>query len=176
MWCFWLIAAGVFFVAEIITVGFLVFWLGIGALLAMVASIFTDSIAIQTAVFVISSAILIPLTKPLADIGIHSYYSSIFFHFTTQHILCEWIRFPPVLFINKKDTIPTNSYSLIGKHGIVTLDINPIEATGQVKVNGEVWSAKTDDESSIAKGTEVEVLKIDGVKLVVSPIRVTSVL
>ena len=67
MWCFWLIAAGVFFVAEIITVGFLVFWLGIGALLAMVASIFTDSIAIQTAVFVISSAILIPLTKPLAD-------------------------------------------------------------------------------------------------------------
>ena len=36
--------------------------------------------------------------------------------------------------------------------------------------------AKTDDESSIAKGTEVEVLKIDGVKLVVSPIRVTSVL
>ena len=147
MWFFWLIAAGVFFVAEIITVGFLVFWLGIGALLAMVASIFTDSIAIQTAVFVISSAILIPLTKPLAD-----------------------------KFINKKDTIPTNSYSLIGKHGIVTLDINPIEATGQVKVNGEVWSAKTDDESSIAKGTEVEVLKIDGVKLVVSPIRVTSVL
>ena len=64
----------------------------------------------------------------------------------------------------------------VGKHGIVTLDINPIEATGQVKVNGEVWSAKTDDESSIAKGTEVEVLKIDGVKLVVSPIRVTSVL
>ena len=47
---------------------------------------------------------------------------------------------------------------------------------GNVKVNGEVWSAKTDDESSIAKGTEVEVLKIDGVKLVVSPIRVTSVL
>ena len=67
MWCFWLIAAGVFFVVEIITVGFLVFWLGIGALLAMVASIFTDSIAIQTSVFVISSAILIPLTKPLAD-------------------------------------------------------------------------------------------------------------
>ena len=141
MWSFWLIAAGVFFVVEIITVGFLVFWLGIGALLAMVASIFTDSIAIQTAVFVI------PLTKPLAD-----------------------------KFINKKDTIPTNSYSLIGKHGIVTVDINPIEATGQVKVNGEAWSAKSEDESPIQKGTEVEVLKIDGVKLVVSPIRVTSVL
>ena len=47
---------------------------------------------------------------------------------------------------------------------------------GEVKVNGEAWSAKSEDESSIQKGTEVEVLKIDGVKLVVSPIIVTSVL
>lgn len=147
MWCFWLIVAGVFFVFEIITVGFLVFWLGIGALFAMITSIFTDNLIIQTAIFVVSSAILIPLTKPIAD-----------------------------KFINKKDSISTNSYSLIGKHGVVTMDINPIEATGQVKVNGEIWSAKTEDETSIAKGTEVEILKIDGVKLVVNPIRVTSVL
>lgn len=147
MWCFWLIVAGIFFVVEIITVGFLVFWLGIGALLAMVASIFTNNIAIQTAVFVVSSAILIPLTKPLAD-----------------------------KFINKKDIVPTNTYSLIGKHGVVIADINPIEATGQVKVNGEIWSAKSDDETSISKGLEVEILKIDGVKLVVTQIRVTSVL
>lgn len=147
MWCFWLIVAGIFFVFEIITVGFLVFWLGIGALFAMITSIFTDNLIIQTAIFVVSSAILIPLTKPIAD-----------------------------KFINKKDSISTNSYSLIGKHGVVTMDINPIEATGQVKVNGEIWSAKTEDETSIAKGTEVEILKIDGVKLVVNPIRVTSVL
>lgn len=147
MWCFWLIAAGIFFVFEIITTGFLVFWLGIGALLAMITSFISESIAIQTGVFVISSAILIPLTKPLAD-----------------------------KFISNKDTAPTNTYSLIGKHGIVTIDINPIEATGQIKVNGEIWSAKTEDELSIPKGTEVEVLKIDGVKLIVSPIKVTSIL
>lgn len=147
MWCFWLIVAGVFFVFEIITVGFLVFWLGIGALFAMITSIFTDNLIIQTAVFVVSSSILIPLTKPIAD-----------------------------KFINKKDSISTNSYSLIGKHGVVTMDINPIESTGQVKVNGEIWSAKTEDETSISKGTEVEILKIEGVKLVVNPIRITSVL
>ncbi len=47
---------------------------------------------------------------------------------------------------------------------------------GQVKVNGEIWSAKTEDESFIAKGTEIEVLKIDGVKLIVSPVKVNSVL
>ena len=146
MWSVWLIAAGVFFIAEIATTGFLIFWLGIGALLAMITSFITSSIIVQTIVFVISSCILIPLTKPLAD-----------------------------KFIAKK-TVPTNSYSLINKHGIVTIDINPIEGVGQVKVNGEIWSAKTEDESFIQKGTEIEVLKIDGVKLVVSPIKINSVL
>lgn len=146
MWSIWLIAAGVFFIAEIATAGFLIFWLGIGALLAMITSFITDSIIIQTIVFVVSSCILIPLTKPLAD-----------------------------KFITKK-TVPTNSYSLINKHGIVISDINPIEGVGQVKVNGEIWSAKTEAESLIEKGTEIEVIKIDGVKLVVSPIKINSVL
>ena len=144
MWSFWLIAAGIFFIVEIATTGFLIFWLGIGALLAMITSFITNSIVAQTIVFVVTSCILIPLTKPLAD-----------------------------KFTNKK-TVATNSYSLINKHGIVTMDINPIEATGLVKVNGEIWSAKSQDESIIAQGTEIEVLDIDGVKLIVSPIKITS--
>lgn len=146
MWSLWLIAAGIFFIVEIATTGFLIFWLGIGSLIAMITSFITDSIIIQTLVFVISSCVLIPLTKPLAD-----------------------------KFIAKK-TVPTNSYSLINKRGIVTIDINPIEGVGQVKVNGEIWSAKTEDGSVVTKGTEIEVSKIDGVKLIVSPIKVSSVL
>ena len=138
MWYIWLIAAGVFFIAEMITTGFLVFWLGIGGLLAMITSFITDSIFIQTAVFVISSVILIPLTKTF----VHKY-------------------------IDNGTKVVTNAYGIIGKTGIVTMDINPIEATGQIKVNGEVWSAKAD--TNIPKGTEVEVLKIDGVKLIVTP-------
>ena len=67
MWSLWLIAAGIFFIVEIVTTGFLVFWLAIGALLSMITSFITDSIVIQTLVFVVSSCILIPLTKPLAD-------------------------------------------------------------------------------------------------------------
>jgi len=145
MWSLWLIAAGIFFIVEIATTGFLIFWLGIGALLSMITSFITDNIIIQTIVFVISSCILIPLTKPLAD-----------------------------KFTGKK-AVPTNSYSLINKNGIVIVDINPIEAVGQVKVNGEIWSAKTEDGTNIAKGTEIEVVKIDGVKLIVKPIKVNSV-
>lgn len=142
MWCIWLIAAGVFFLVEIATVGFLIFWLGIGALLAMVTSFICDSLFIQTAVFVITSIVLILLTKPLTD-----------------------------KYMKNTKTIVTNSASLINKIGIVTIDIDPLEAVGQVKVEGEIWSAKSENDELILKDTKVKILKIDGVKLIVAPIK-----
>lgn len=142
MWCIWLIAAGVFFLVEIATVGFLIFWLGIGALLAMVTSFICDSLFIQTAVFVITSIVLILLTKPLTD-----------------------------KYMKNTKTIVTNSASLINKIGIVTMGIDPLEAVGQVKVEGEIWSAKSENDELILKDTKVKILKIDGVKLIVAPIK-----
>ena len=64
MWQIWLIASGIFFVIEIFTVGFLIFWLGVAALIAMLISFITDSVIFQTAVFVISSGLLIFATRP----------------------------------------------------------------------------------------------------------------
>lgn len=138
MWYIWLIASGIFFILEIATTGFLVFWLGIGALFAMCTSFITTSVLIQTTIFVISSVILILLTKPLIS-----------------------------KYVDVKETIPTNAYRVLGKTGIVIVDIDSINGTGQVKVNGEIWSAFA--EENIAKGTEVEVLEISGVKLMVKP-------
>lgn len=138
MWYIWLIAAGVFFVAEIITVGFLIFWLGIGALIAMLVSLVTNNLVIQVAAFVISSALLIFCTKPF------------------------------VKKLTKNDkTVVTNAFSIIGKTGIVTKEINSSLAVGQIKVQGQDWSAKCEGDEVIAEGSEVEVTKIDGVKAVV---------
>ena len=140
MWQIWLIAAGVFIIGEIITVGFLLFWLGIASLIAMVVSFFTSNVILQMTVFVISSAILIFATKPL------------------------------VKKISRKDNISTNVYSIIGKNAIVIKDIDSINGVGQIKVDGEVWSAEGINGSNIEKGTEVEVTEIDGVRAIVSPI------
>ena len=138
MWYIWLILAGVFLIIEIMTVGFLIFWLSIGSLFAMITSLFTDNIVIQTTVFVISSIGLIFLTKPL------------------------------VKKLNKTDdTIATNAYSVIGKKAIVTQDIDPTLGYGQIKVNGETWSAKTISDNIIPKDSEVIIKNIEGVKAVV---------
>ena len=116
MWQIWLIASGVFFIIEMFTIGFLIFWLGIGALLAMVVSCFTTSIIIQTATFVISSALLIFATRPLVNK------------------------------IVKKDATPTNDYSLVGKKAIVIEEIDWTSGKGQIKCEGEIWSAKTKEQ------------------------------
>lgn len=144
MWIFWLIAAGIFFVGEMLTTGFLIFWLGIGSLLALVVSLFTSNLVIQTATFVISSIILICATKSFAD------------------------KF------SKKDTVATNVYTLAGKKGIVLEEINPTEGKGQIKVGGEVWSALCDENVTIPKDSEVEIVRIQGVKAFVTPTKIPS--
>ncbi len=139
MWQVWLVIAGVFFVAEAITIGFLLFWFGIGALLAMISSFFTDNLIIQTTIFVVSSTLLLFLTKP----------------------------FLKKFSVRKEDETVTNAYSIINKTGIVTKDIDSISGLGQIKIGSEVWSAKSFDSSNIPKGTKITVVDIDGVKAVV---------
>ncbi len=147
MWQFWLIVAGVFFIGEIFTAGFLIFWIGIAAILAMLVSIFTSNIVVQTAVFVISSGLLLFLTKPFVD------------KYITK---------------NKK-SVATNAFSVIGQKGIVTKEMNSTPSSfGQVKVGEEIWTAISEDSNKIEEGTEIEVVKIDGVKLIVKPAKVTT--
>lgn len=145
MWSFWLITAGIFFIVELATTGFLVFWLGLAALVSMVVSFFTASIPIQTAVFVITSIILIISTRPLLN---------------------------KFLKTKENDVVPTNVYGIIGKKGIVIEDIDDIDYTGKVKVAGELWSATSNE--YIKTGTHIEVTEINGVKLRVKPIKETS--
>ena len=63
MWPVWLVLAGIFFIVEIATTGFLVFWLGIGSLFAMITSFFTENLIIQMVVFITTSTLLIIFTN-----------------------------------------------------------------------------------------------------------------
>ena len=141
MWKLWLIIAGLFFIGEIATVGFLIFWFGIGALIAMIVSLFTTNIVIQTTVFLVSSTILIFATKPFVK------------------------KFADVKKTN------TNVYSIIGKKALVIKTIDPIHSIGQIKLNGEVWTAESENNEIIEEGLEVEVKEIKGVKAIVKPVK-----
>lgn len=141
MWKLWLVASGIFLIIEILNMSFLIFWFAIGALIALVSSFFIDSIIAQTVIFLISSTILLFATKPFVN-----------------------------KILPKENLVKTNAFSIEGKVGKVVTDIEPIEGKGQVKINGESWSAKSIDDTYIAKDTEVIIEKIDGVKVLVKPL------
>lgn len=140
MWAIWLIASGIFFLGEIFTISFLLFWPGIGAFLAFLTSLIApENIVAQIMVFVISTILMILFTKPLVN----------------------------KLFKNKDNTNMNNS-AVLGKKGIVVKAINNSNPVGQVKVNGELWSAiKAEKDKPINEGESVIIEKIDGVKLLV---------
>ncbi len=140
MWQIWLIIAGACIIIEMLTVGFLVFWFAIGALIAMIFSFFVDSIILQFSVFLICSTILLFATKPFVE-----------------------------RFQKSTPDYKTNSSSIEGESGIVTKEIDSNKGTGQIKVHTETWSAKSLDGSNISVGTNITVEKIEGVKAIVKP-------
>ncbi len=142
MWYIWLIAAGIFFVAEIMTVGFMIFWLGVSALITCIVSLFTSNLIIQTSVFVILSALLLLLTRPFVEKFI----------------------------IKKDDKVVTNAYSIIGKEAEVIKAFDKSTKIGQIRVDSEVWTAKCENDELLNEGEKVEVLAIDGVKAIVNKI------
>ena len=59
-----------------------------------------------------------------------------------------------------------NTAVLIGQQGVVTKAIKDPFSVGQVKVLGETWSAQSEI-TPVEVGAKVEVLEIEGVRLIV---------
>lgn len=76
-------------------------------------------------------------------------------------------------FVKKKlsfQKVSTNADRYVGQTGIVVEDIDNRTEKGQVKVLGSVWTARSAlGDDIIAKGTEVHVNRLEGVRLFVEP-------
>jgi membrane protein implicated in regulation of membrane protease activity len=72
--------------------------------------------------------------------------------------------------LNKKGFEKTNADRYIGRDGIVVQSISNLAAEGQVKVDNQIWTARSANGEDIAEGAKIKVEKIEGVKLIVSPI------
>ena len=138
-WIIWLVIAVVMFVIEAATTGLATLWFGIGAVVAMIMDLCGASVASQIIVMAVISAVCFA-------------------------VCMIWIR-PKLESLRKKNIQHTNADRLIGREGVVIVPLNATEGKGQVKVDGQIWSAKAD--TDIAEGVRVTVRSIEGVKLVV---------
>jgi len=133
----WVIIAIVCGSIEIFTMGLWFLWLALAALLVAVGVRLDWLSSLQW------------------QLLIFAFFTLIFIIFT---------RPLAIKFFKTQDTI-SNVKALVGQHGISTTDIQPLQY-GQVKVNGEIWTAIA--ESEIKSGTRIVVNDIDGVKLIVN--------
>ncbi|NMA86748.1 MAG: NfeD family protein [Tissierellia bacterium] len=78
-----------------------------------------------------------------------------------------FLIFRPVLMKSiKSEKVRTNTDRLIGRTGEVVKEINSL-SPGQVKINGQIWTGKSQNGVTLKEGTLVEVMAIEGVRLVV---------
>ena len=144
-WQWWLVGAIVLAVVEMVTAGFFVIWFAAGCVAAMVASWLGAGLVGQGLTFVLTSGILVGLTRPLV-----------------QRVVFARGREPRTAV----DALP-------GQVGTVTAPVAPL-SPGQVRVWGEVWTAVSAGETTIPLGARVRVARVDGVKLVVEPLEKTG--
>ena len=70
----------------------------------------------------------------------------------------------------KPKLVATNADALVGRICKVTEDIDPLEG-GRVKVGDVTWSARCESETVIPAGAQVKILKIQGAKVFVAPVK-----
>ena len=67
----------------------------------------------------------------------------------------------------KLGRVKTNADRIIGQQAVVIQTIDNQAAKGQVRVGGQVWTARSVEDEPILAGTQVEVVQITGVKVIV---------
>ncbi len=138
MMILWLVVLIVSIVVEIISLGLTSIWFAGGAIVALILSAVSLPLWLQILVFLVVSIVLMIFTRPIA-----------------------------VKYFNK-DRVRTNVESMIGRQAIVISEVNNLQGIGQVTVGGQEWTARSeDDNKNLAVGTVVQVVAVNGVKLIV---------
>ena len=134
----WVVIMVVFLVVEAATAGLTCIWFAIGALAALIAALFGAPIWLQLVWFFVVSVVTLYFTRPLV-----------------------------LKYVNSRSQ-PTNADMVIGKEALVTEAIDNVESAGAVAVGGKVWTARSENGEPIEVGSIVTVLRIEGVRLIVS--------
>ncbi|MBQ9517466.1 MAG: NfeD family protein [Eubacterium sp.] len=137
MYVVWAALIVAFCVLEGITAQLVSIWFVIGAIAALIAQLCGASLIIQIVVFIAVSIVALLVTRPIVKKKLNT------------------------------KTEKTNADRCIGMQGVVTEDIDNLAPSGQVKVDGKVWTARSSAGENIPEGAVVTVEKIDGVKLIV---------
>lgn len=134
----WLVLIAVFIIIEIATLGLTTIWFAGGALVAFLAGLCGANSTVQIVLFFVVSIALLFCVRPSA---------------------CKKFN---------SNRVKTNVDGLIGMEGKVLQQIDNFNQKGAVLLDGKEWTARSVDDTIIEVGEKVYVVKISGVKLIVT--------
>lgn len=135
----WLAAMVLFAIVEAATVSLVSLWFIGGSLAAFIAALLGAELWLQTLLFLLVSGVLLACLRPF------------------------------VKKIAKPRTVATNFDRIVGQDAIVTEAIDNLQATGAIRIGGTEWTARSENGAPIAKDAVVKIIRIEGVKVFVTP-------
>jgi membrane protein implicated in regulation of membrane protease activity len=138
-WLVWLVAGILLIVAEIFTPGFVLACFSLGCFAAAVTAALDFNLTVQLIVFSATTFIVFLSIRPFAA------------KFRTQ----------------REQATRTNVERLVGLPAIVLEEISAWQ--GEAKLEGEVWTSRSENGEVFPPGAKVRVLRVEGNKLIVGP-------
>lgn len=131
----WLVITVLALIIEGSTAGLTTIWFAVASAISFVLSLFSINVYVQIIMFFVVSILLLILTRPLIAKTL----------------------------VKQKEK--TNADKIIGEKALVIEEINEFAGTGQIKISGMVWSAKSNE--IIGKDEKVFIKDIKGVHAIV---------
>ena len=142
-WILWTLLGVILIIAEIFTLGFVLFWFGIGAFAAALAGFLGFGMVVQFIVFAAVSTVLTVMSRTI----LANYFSQ-----------------------TDENAFKTGIDSLPGQIGTVTSASKGTLQEGAVKVYGSTWTAFPINEVPLIEGEKVEVVRVQGSSIYVQKI------
>ena len=145
-WILWVGLMVMFGILELSTVNLVSIWFVAGSLVAMAAALLGTSIWVQIVLCLITAGILLAFLQP-------------------------FVR----KFVIPKKTA-TNADMVLGREAYLTEAVDNIRGTGSLKLDGKEWTVRSMDQTVLPAGTLVKIVKLEGVKLYVTPVQTAAAL
>ena len=142
VWYVWLALALITLILEVFTSGFIIGCFSIGAAAAAVVAAFGVDTNVQLIVFAAVTVGVFAFIRP----------------FAVKYLL------------RAKHRVATNNDALIGRLGRVVTAIDNENMRGEVKVDGDIFPARSHSGELIAAAHDVKVVALDSITLIVEPV------
>jgi membrane protein implicated in regulation of membrane protease activity len=137
-WIVWLLVGVALGVGEVLTLSLFLGPFAVGGLAASAAAGLDGGLGVQVLVFAAVTAALLGLVRPIA-----------------------------VRHLRQPSSTRTGAQALVGRTAVVIRALDGPELDGQVRLDGEVWTARSAGQDPVPAGETVTVLEIRGATAVV---------